>query len=133
MGMVEDISQRLEDDGIGTQGTDIYLHEMQDAPNTCVALYSFAGEPPVRAMGEATGTAVKIKPRLQVRCRAKKASVAYAKALDIWKKLHNLGKVTLSGTVYDDIQALNPEPFLAEVDQNDRSIFAVNYELVSDL
>jgi len=39
MGLVQDIGDYLEEQSIGTVGTDIFLSEMPDTPDTCISIY----------------------------------------------------------------------------------------------
>lgn len=129
MSTLEDIGDYLESQGVGTQGTDIFLGEMPDAPDLCSALYLYSGSSSVQAMGLAVGKSVVDFPRLHVECRAPKLTDAESKSLAVYNKLHNLGPITINAHVYKHVVALQC-PFLLGVDQNERQIWACNYEVV---
>ena len=65
MSVLEDAADHLEDNGLGTVGTDIFLSVLPQSPDVCTALFEYAGSAPKETMGTMLA-----RPRLQVVCRA---------------------------------------------------------------
>ena len=127
MSMLEEIGTYLAAESMGTLGTDLFLGEMPDAPDTCTAVHEYAGMQPVHFMGVTRGAAIWEQPRFQVMCRAKAYATARSKAKDAFNKLDGHSG-TLSGTEYGYIRALQ-SPFLVQKDANDRVLIACNFEV----
>ena len=131
MGVLEDMGDYLEAEGVGTQGSTIFLGEIPDSPDACTALYLYSGGPSVQAMGLAVGKSVVDFPRLHVEGRATTLAAAEARVQAVYDELHNLGSVTINTTVYKSITALQ-RPFQLGVDQNERHLVACNFEVARD-
>ncbi len=128
MGMIEEIGNFLQGQGVGTQGTDIFLNDVpQDAPDTAVSLEETAGLAPLYIHG-ITGTAWN-QPGLQVFTRAKSPSTARTNAETIFKLLSNLTNVVLEGVLYQSIRPVQ-NPFPLGRDENHRAQFVCNYQIV---
>lgn len=131
MSVLEDFGDYLEAQAVATQGTDLFIGEMPDSPDACTALYLYSGAPAVQAMGLTAGKSVVDFPRLHVEGRATTLAAAEARVQAVYDKLHNLGPVTLNAREYKHVVALQ-RPFQLGVDQNERQIFAVNFEVCRD-
>ena len=131
MPILEDFGDYLETQGVGTQGSTIFIGEMPDSPDACTSLYLYSGAPAVQAMGTATGKSVVDFPRLHVEGRAATLAAAEARVQAVYDKLHNLGSVTINAREYKQVMALQ-RPFQLGVDQNERALFACNFELARD-
>jgi minor capsid protein len=99
MGFLETIAVYLEDADLGlTLGTNLFLTEMDDPgmPSACVALYAYAGAPPLQVL-DAAGVKY-AQPGLHVRCRAADYPTAEAQAEAIWLALSAVANQTIDGT-----------------------------------
>ncbi len=87
--MLTEIGAYLATKSVGTVGTDIFLGQMPDQPDNCIALFEYAGSPPdLHWNGE--------YPGLQVRVRNKSYAAARTKIGEIMNELHGLYEQTLS-------------------------------------
>jgi hypothetical protein len=122
--MLNDIGTYLQDQGVGTVGTDIFLGLMPDQPDNCIALFEYAGSPPdLHWNGE--------YPGLQVRVRNKSYAAARTKIGEAMIALHGLHEQTLSGTRYLLIRARG-SPEVLKRDANNRVELFVNFEIIKE-
>ena len=127
MGMLEDLSTYLAAQGIGTEGTDLFIGAMPDSPDACVAIYQYSGLTPIKAMGIAAGGYVFERPRVNVRVRSTTFVAGQAKAQDVFDKLGGYSNDGVPGIVFVD--ALQ-SPFQLGPDENNRQLFGCNFEVV---
>ncbi|HHV98601.1 MAG TPA: hypothetical protein GXX36_03350 [Clostridiaceae bacterium] len=122
--MLNEIGAYLQSQGIGTLATDLFLGQMPEEPDNCIALFEYAGNPPdLHWNGE--------YPGLQVRVRNKSYAAGRAKIQQIYGLLHGLHGQVLSGTRYLLIKARgNPE--VLQRDENNRIEFFVNFEVIKE-
>ena len=93
----EEIAQRLDDEGIGTRNTDIFIGRMITLPN---------GDGPYTRVINTPGIAPKTTHDdktvqtlgLQIITIGKPGNTAYTKALDTFTALHNVANTTLNDT-----------------------------------
>ena len=122
--MLADISTYLKNQNIGTPGTDMFLGQMPDQPDNCIALFEYAGSPPdLHWAGE--------YPGLQVRVRNKSYAAGRAKIGEIMTALHGLYEQTLAGTRYLLIKARG-SPEILKRDANNRVELFVNFEIIKE-
>jgi hypothetical protein len=122
--MLTEIGAYLATESIGTVGTDIFLGLMPDQPDSCVALFEYAGSPPdLHWNGK--------YPGLQVRVRNKSYAAARTKIGEVMEKLHRLHEQTLSGTRYLLIKARG-SPEILKRDNNNRVELFVNFEIIKE-
>lgn len=128
--LLDAIAAHLQTSGIGTVGTDIFKTQLPDSPDFCIGVFEYAGRPSDKAFG----TTVLIEnARFQILVRSSRQGVTNAyttarnKAESIYTLLDGAGPITLSGTVYLYIEALQP-PFFLQMDDNDRSLVVTNFE-----
>jgi hypothetical protein len=122
--MLSDIGNYLQDQGIGTLGTNIFLGLMPDQPDNCIALFEYAGSPPdLHWSGE--------YPGLQVRVRNKSYAAARTKIGEAMTALHGLHEQTLSGARYLLIKARG-SPEVLKRDNNNRVELFVNFEIIKE-
>jgi len=126
--ILDDVGEYLEDNGIGTLATDLFLGELPDDPAAAVAVFEYAGGPPNKQAGTRT-------PGVQILCRASDYAAARIKIEAVYQLLGAIGDefqdtapggVTINGTTYlkfDEVQ----DPFPLQVDQSGRQILAQNY------
>lgn len=126
MSFLEDIAVQLNSAGIGIYpGTSstrtVWIGEMPDAPDACIALYA--------RPGRAKALYCDLQyPELHVEVRAATYSAAQTKAEAIDAVLHAQHDISLSGHQYLTIQARGV-PCKLEVDGRGRTIFYQNFEI----
>jgi len=122
--LADDIASYLQTAGIGTVGTSIFIGHMPDAPTNCLALYQYAGEPPL-AVGEIES------PRLTVRVRNATYLNGQNKARDVLKALHTLGEVTINAHRYLYIRAAGSIAQLGK-DHEGRALFTIDFIAIKE-
>lgn len=135
MSLTSDISAYLVANSIGTAGTaskggwSIYQGKIPNAPDQMIALFEYAGRPPGLHFD---GAGVR-NPSLQVRVRAAQDGYAtgLAKAESILTLLHGVANTTLSGTVYQSIQALGSVNYLSTNDAG-KPEWSINFMVVRE-
>jgi hypothetical protein len=138
--MLKEICAYLQSQGIGTLETDLFWGLMPDKPDSCIALFEYAGSPPdLHWNGE--------YPGLQVRVRDTKYAAGREKIGEIMTALHGLYEQTLGGgdegggdegepipakgTRYLLIKARG-SPEILKRDNNNRVEFFVNFEIIKE-
>jgi hypothetical protein len=127
MSFLEDLAIQLNTSGVGIYpGTSatrtIYIGEMPDTPDACIALYA--------RPGRAKELFCDLQyPELHVEVRAATYAAAQTKAEAIDAALHALHDVTLSAHKYLTIRGRGV-PCKLEVDGRNRTIFYQNFEIV---
>ena len=126
--MLEDAADHLEDNGLGTVGTDIFLSVLPQSPDVCTALFEYAGSAPKETMGTMLA-----RPRLQVVCRAGRDDYPTARdaALDALAVLSAVVDVTwASGRVLRIV----PVAWINDMgrDEKDRPLVSANFEVMAD-
>ena len=127
MSILEAVGQYLEDQSFGVQGTNIWLSRMLPDPDVSIAVYEYAGRPPVETMS--AGLAIE-QPSLQVVVRAGRDDYPTARDLaeDIRQSLCLVTDQTLSGLRVLRIMprsSVNP----IGLDDKDRPMLSVDYEV----
>ena len=134
MTMLNDIGTKLAAATISTQdltlGTNLFLGRLPESPDTCVAIYQYAGLRPIDQLGTAAPNLE--QPSLQVRCRATSYATAEALANDIWGVLVVILNQTLTSTRYLRVEP-QQSPFPLERDTQDRIIFVANYNVTKEV
>ncbi len=145
--MLNEIGTYLETKNVGTVGVDIFLGLMPDQPDSCIALFEYAGSPPdLHWDGE--------YPGLQVRVRGASYAAARTKIGDVMGVLHGLYEQVLpgevgagggndepggedesveapAGTRYLLIKARGSPEVLTR-DASDRVEFVINFEIIKE-
>ena len=130
MALLAEIGQHLDDEGRGTQGTDIFLGDMPDSPANVITVYEYLGAEPTQCMGS-SGTAPSVEhPRIHVLVRNSTYNGAVTVADAVFDDLHWF-KGTLSGVVYKLIQA-SQRPFSLGRDEDNNARLACNYRIMKD-
>lgn len=125
MSLLEDISLRLENQGRGTRGTNIFIGREPDAPDNLVVVWEQMGQEPYNTMGP-SGTAPYVKrPRFLIQVRNTSYASAQTLADQIYSDLHWFTG-TIGSTSYLLIRALN-QPYSAGEDENRRAQIGCNY------
>ena len=127
MAFLEDISLRLENQGRGTRGTNIFIGLEPDAPDNAITVWETMGREPYNTMGS-SGTAPYVKrPNFLVGVRNTSYASAKTLADQIFTDLHWFTG-TIDSTSYLLIRALN-QPYSAGVDENKRAQLHCNYRV----
>ena len=124
----EDISAILSSEStLGlTEGTDLFIGRMQNEPSNCIVIYDLGGRAPMLALKKAQSSYYYSGVSVQV--RNNKYAAGYSTIDGIFQYLHGLHGITISGTYYALIKALD-NPDILRYDENDRPIFVVNFEV----
>lgn len=123
----QDISQRLDDSGLGTlaasTGWAIFASQMPTNPDTVIAVFTTGGLPPDPKW-------LLDRPFVQVRVRGSVGdySNAWNKAQAIKDDLLGISSVTIGGTNYIGITMLSDITFI-QYDDNRRPIITANYQI----
>ncbi len=122
--MLEQIGNYIQAQGVATLEVDMFLGYMPDQPDSCVALFEYAGAPPDLHWGGEY-------PGLQVRVRNTSYSAARAKIENIGKLLHGAHETVLSGTRFLLIKATG-SPEVLRRDGSNRVEFFINFETIKE-
>lgn len=125
MPVAHDIAEYLEDQTIGTVGTDIFVGIMPNTPDDCIVIWPYAGQPPdIIWDGE--------YPSINVKVRNTAQDTGWTKIYSIMKALHKLTNTTIESTLYHRIEAMGSPAYL-ERDQNNRYIFNINFSIIKEV
>ncbi|MEN6605910.1 MAG: minor capsid protein [Bryobacteraceae bacterium] len=129
-----EIATYLASLGIGTLQVDLFTHFMPPAPDFCITVYAYGGRtsPDVWKMGESHVQREYPRIHVEVRGVAEDADTPEAKIKDIYRLLSMTAPTLLSGTQYWTITPLQP-PFPVKKDDNQRYIFACNFEIFKEV
>jgi len=121
MNIIDDVGEYLEDESIGTVGTDIFLSKTVDSPDNVVVILDTGGAKP--DMYIPTGL-----PDFQVYVRNKSYTTGKAKIDAIVDLLHQQANVELiDGGAYFYYIMLATEVLFIGRDDKGRSEFSVNF------
>ncbi len=124
--LLPELGTYLQTAGIGTLGTDLFLGELPANPDNCVAILEYGGMAPEHDLGT---TALRYEfPRVQVVVRNTSYATGRLKAQDILGDMAAVANETLTSVYYLEAAPLQ-SPFLLERDDNDRWVFACNYQI----
>ena len=125
MPLARDIASYLDSQTVWTLGTNIFVGELPDTPDACIAVYEYAGSPPDLVWeGE--------YPSCQVRVRAPAFEDAHNTADLIMATLHKLTYKTIDGTLYYYISAKGSPEQMGR-DANKRFEFVINFAIIKGL
>jgi hypothetical protein len=131
MGFLEDLATQLNLVGIGIYpGTSatrtIFLSEMPDAPDACIALYARPGRFRIcHSSGDIR------RPDLHIEARAATYAAAQAKIVAVDAALHRFGNETVGSTRFILVKAANEAMSLGK-DSRNRTIMSQNFEVLID-
>lgn len=113
-----------------TAGTYLFENEEPSKPDDCVTIYDTS---PYRAAYLSLDTDDKVLefPSIQVRIRNTSASAASSQAWNIKSELHGLTNQSQGGALYLGMW-ISSGPFSIGKDENNRSLYTVNFELVRE-
>jgi hypothetical protein len=125
--ILEALAEKLQDDGVGTVGTNIFIGLMPSTPDVCIALYEYSGEPPRETFNDG-GASIDV-PSVQVMVRAGRNDypTARAKIIAVRNSLSSVANVTVEGVVFLRVHELSAVNALG-VDENDRPRFTQSFQ-----
>lgn len=127
--MLEALAARLQSASVATPGTDLFLGILPESPDVCVALYEYAGAPPLEVFRDMDETLE--RPSVQVIVRASRNDYPTARELikDVRDVLTDITDETISGVRFlrvNQISAINA----VGSDENDRPEFTLSLQAV---
>lgn len=127
MGLIESIGQFIEDEGLGVQGTDLFIGDMpQNAPETATAVVETSSLAPTFSH-DINGVNYE-QPGFQIYTRAELYATARSLAESIWIALNKQVNVTLSGSFFLRIEAVQ-SPFSLGRDDKHLAQIVANYNV----
>jgi len=123
--LVEELGQYLQQRGHGTLGTNLWLYQLPDTPDICVAVRSYEGMDPLASQNDAYPGIE--RPRLQIAVRSTDISAAMTAAWAIWRDLARITNEIVNGAFYVSVRPLQ-SPFIIERDGMNRWVIAANFE-----
>jgi len=124
--LLDDVANLLEVTGIAHRGQDLYLGDLPDAPDQCVALFEYSGGAP-----EALPGLYLQRPRLQVRVRSASYQAARELAERIERAMNGRHNLVQGDTLYVLIQAIQSPGFLGRDDRG-RAEFVQNFAVIKE-
>jgi hypothetical protein len=124
--VLEELGLLLQGAGHGTLGSTLFLYQLPDEPDVCIALRGYEGAAPEYTHGGAMPAFE--RPRFQLSSRAPLVDEAMAAAWAAWKTLSVIRNAAVGGVTY---LAVNPmqTPFVIERDENNRWVAGANFEV----
>lgn len=110
----------------------IYQGYLPPTPDRAVAVYETGGRAPLHTHTSGPGQAVMEYPRIQVSVRSSAYSTGRLQIQRIYAVMDGFRPRLLNGVLYHWAAAVQP-PFLLERDENQRTVFAVNFEFSKEL
>ena len=129
--MLESLADRLQAASVATIATNLFIGLMPDDPDTCVALYEYAGSPPMEVLVDNTATLE--RPSVQVITRAGRNDYPTAKTLieNVRDTLTDITDDTISGVRFLRVNQISSINALG-VDENDRPRFSLSLQVVAE-
>lgn len=114
MNIIDGVAAYLESQGFGVVGTSIFKYQTPPTPDDCFVVYPAGGNDGLRW--------IEIDyPTIQIRARSVHPASGYNALLSIYRSLHGLNNITLSGGVLvHDTLGLQSQPVNIEKDDASR-------------
>lgn len=103
----------------------LYIMDMPDLPDSCVAVYQYGGETPEQTFGNSS---VIKKPRMQVTVRNLRSDVALSQSEEIYDLLKEIKEQDINGTHYMRVTPVS-EPSELGPDSGGRERVVCNYSV----
>lgn len=123
MSTLNELGDYLQDEGLGTQGSDLFLFSRPDEPDELTCLYQYAGGAPDYVQDSLNPSTENVM--VQVVTRAKRPEVAEARCYAVWLALAPVRNQIIGSTHYLSITPTSG-PALMNRDSNERSLFYFN-------
>ena len=128
--VTEELASVIVTNGLGTLGTDLFLHVAPNEPDDLVVLVEYAGDDP-EYIQETVDVHLEA-PRIQVGVRNTSANLARAKAEDIYRALMRIRNESIQGTRYMWCRPVDT-PSLVGRDDSNRFLVTVNFRVKKEL
>lgn len=129
MALLNDLGGYLDTQSASvTLGTNFFLGYLPETPSDCVALLGIDGTAPLFTHG-ATNTPAIERPQVQLLVRNASYETGQALSETLYRILTAIANQSISGTTYLRVSAID-FPAFVERDQNRRSLFSTNFEVM---
>lgn len=127
--MLEALADRMQSASVAFAGTNLFIGLMPDKPDLCVAIYEYAGAPPLEVLSDNTATLE--RPSIQVMTRAARNDYPTARALaeSVRNLLTDITNETISGERFLRVNQISSINALG-VDDNERPRFTISLQAV---
>lgn len=127
--MLEALADKLNSASVATTATNLFIGLMPSSPDACVALYEYAGSPPLEVM--VSNDATLERPSVQVITRAGRNDYPTARTLieNVRNTLTGITDETISGVRFLRVNQISSINALG-VDDNDRPRFSLSLQIV---
>lgn len=126
----QDMCEYLEDEGVGTIGTDLFVSELPAGKTDGMVVTQYPGAPPELVCGT-QGIRLDM-PRFQFRCRYASEATAITKAEAAATALAKVENQSIEGTRYRSVIVLQT-PGLLYRDENNAPNWGFNFEAERDV
>jgi len=129
--MLEALADKLNSASVAVTGTNLFIGIMPATPDTCVALYEYAGAAPLEVMRNNAATLE--RPSVQVLVRAGRNDYPTARDLiaDVRDSLTGITDETISGVRFLRVNQISSINALG-TDENDRPRFTLSLQVVQE-
>jgi len=135
--ILDELARHLQDNGIGTVGTNIFKSYSPNKPDSLLIIYETGGERPQDTFGS-TNVAAWENPRIQIISRSTEYQFARNKAESAFRVLIGIANQTIkassldSGSFYLRVNAIQ-SPFRLGIDENSRNLVACNFAVMKTI
>ena len=126
--MLDALADKLNSASVAVTASNLFIGLMPSSPDTCVALYEYAGSPPMEVFVDNAST-IEI-PSVQVMARAGRNDYPTAKALmeSVRDVLTGITDETISGVRFLRVNQISSINYL-NTDDNDRPRFTLSLQV----
>lgn len=123
--ILEALADRLTSASVATVGSNLFIGLMPDQPDVCLAIYEYAGSPPLEVLSDNDATLE--RPSVQVMARATRNDYPTARELikDARDVLTAIANQEISGVTFLRVNQ-NSAINAVGTDDNDRPIFTLS-------
>ncbi len=122
-GIEDDLADFLSTGGISTT---MFKDFLPERPDEALQILRTGGYPPVHRMSATAGNPVEERPTVQILRRSQSVQRALAEMNVIWRMLDGAGDVTINGTRYFWVEAMQ-SPFPFPRDETNRARIVCNF------
>jgi len=127
--MLEALADKLQSASVATVATDLFIGLMPSSPDDCIAIYEYAGSPPLEVLVDNDATLE--RPSVQVITRAARNDYPTARTLieNARDALTGITDETIDGVRFLRVNQISSINALG-VDDNDRPRFSLSLQIV---
>jgi len=127
--MLEALADKLQSASVATVATDLFIGLMPSSPDDCIAIYEYAGSPPLEVLVDNDATLE--RPSVQVITRAGRNDYPTARTLieNARNALTGITDETIDGVRFLRVNQISSINALG-VDDNDRPRFSLSLQIV---